>query len=305
MKIQLVGKVSDRYANAIAIIAGIREAGHECIPIDPGTDAGVEALRDDVDLTIVMKRPKKVTRRLYDLTHTVALWMPDELRMENRQGWIKDSDWATIHFTYDDSSIPIYIEEGVKEGDVYFVPLSGNPNVYQPVPYSMRPGSIGAPEIDFVFVGTMQGYRHRLVNDLKLMGYNVEVVSEWDGESVNYLYQNAKVVLNHAHPVGQPFGKGYGLQQRLWEAGLAGRQILTNELMEGSSDLGLPLNFFSEHNLREKAEAAIERALYEYSYSQESYRELYWSYVDLFRKWNTYKIRIQQIESIMREREDG
>lgn len=254
MKIQLLGKYGSEFANVHAIADGIKEAGHSLFPVNPEAPESIAGLSDDVDFTIIMKRPKKAVGELDDLSHPILLWMPDELRAFGRTKWLKDCDWVDYHLVFDDSAIELYVEEGIPEEYVMFLPLSGNPSVYKPL-------DAEHVSYDFVHVGTPNAHRNELVRRLRGFGYSVLDTVEMDGYKANWLYHYGRVVLNHGHPVGQPFGKGYGLQQRVWEVGMSGQILLMNELIDGD-DLSLPnVVHFNQSTLEEKAEEALLKAV--------------------------------------------
>ena len=253
MKINLVGAFVRNYpfGTEIAFKKGFERIGsHELFIYDPSRPEASK-LCEKADVTVVFKCMDNWTP--VDLCDGVkVIYQPDDLRYPHIKALMAE---ARLHcdyaLTYDDEAARLCRSE-FSYLDSEKLLLTADDELY-------RPMEVMTKTMDFCFIGNLSHptnhvSRRRVLQILGDAGYKVGFSDGlFDVRRIAHLYNSAKVVVNHATDVGQPFGSGYGYQCRHFEVGMTKSCLLTNKVVDDDKSLGGFNTFSSEKELLEQA----------------------------------------------------
>lgn len=244
MKLNLVGPfvVNAPFGTEIAFAKGLRRLGHEVHEVDPNVDRELRGLQNFADATVVFKSCVGGERFLKSLRHPIVVYQPDDARFTHiREMMLMMRGYADLFLSFDDHGASVARTMGYRAAETLL--LTADDELYCPSPSPIR------RDIDVSFIGSMadtvaHASRRKMLqivgNHGTKLGWNLWFEVSQNIEHVRDIYRRSKVVLNHATDVGQPFGKGYGLQCRHFEVAMTHTPILSNEPF-GHTDP--PLNF--------------------------------------------------------------
>lgn len=231
MKLNLVGPfiVNAPFGTEIAFAKGLRRRGHEVVEVDPNIT--VDNLDRDADATVVFKSCVGKESVLVGLKHPVVVYQPDDARFHHiREMMLNMRAYSTLFLSFDDHGATVAKSMGYRAAETLL--LTADDELYCPSPEPI------VRDIDVSFIGSMSD-THAHASRRKMMqivgnhgtklGWNLWFENSQNIEHVRDIYRRSKVVLNHATDVGQPFGKGYGLQCRHFEVAMTKTPILSNE----------------------------------------------------------------------------
>jgi spore maturation protein CgeB len=277
MKILLIGPY---YANAghgaeCGIYDALVELGHEVEVLDlramkfkrlhlpePKNFTKTHPFRETYDLILCPGPglpPEYYHSSFWNLLEGVkVLWNSEPLRLgqyENRM--VKNLGKFHAYLTFDESEIPIYRELGIE--NVHFLPQGYNPKWYKPLH--------NQPAKDICFIASMgPKWKHRTVLlDRLRKSFKISAGTVFDANRVNMTYNAHKFSLNLGLycPESGPMSdlRGFGLQQRIFEAIGAGRPTITNEIPGDTNQLFVDrenIVFYNRDNMEEQIEWALE-----------------------------------------------
>jgi hypothetical protein len=263
VRINLVGAfVRNRpFGTEIAFEKGLRILGHQVTCVDPDHPSMFDL---NPDVTVVFKWVEGHCRLIVeDLPGKKIVYQPDDIRFPHIAAMMvemrKVCDYA---LTFDTSAAEITRQRmGFLRSQKLL--LTADNTLYRRLPDVKK-------DIDVCFVGSLTGganhaSRRRMCQIVAALGLSCEFRQElFDIEEIVRLYNRSKVVLNHATDVGQPFGHGFGLQCRHFEAGFTGACVLSNVIDNREPED--PRNFFEftgEQNLVEQLENLSDFGLWE------------------------------------------
>jgi hypothetical protein len=258
MRLNMVGAfIRNRpFGTEIAFAKGLRELGVEVNEVDPGYPD--QSFLGEPDATIVFKYlepgPSGYRDALVEVNGPKIVYQPDDVAFPHIQQMMREMrQYCEYAFMYDDRGVAFAESLEFKKSKQLL--LTADPILYHPKDFPKT--------VDLCFVGSLtlganHAGRRRMIDVLKATNeFRIGVASElFDIERINNIYNYSKVVLNHATDVGQPFGHGFGLQCRHFEAGMAGACVLSNVVDNDSSLVGFD-TFSSEEELVSKARALV------------------------------------------------
>ncbi|MHA2045890.1 MAG: hypothetical protein ACW99G_13930 [Candidatus Thorarchaeota archaeon] len=246
------------FGTEIAFAKGLLELGIDVATWDPSRN-GTNHWHEAPDAVIMFKDHGEKAHqaiRLNKAKGAIAIeYQPDDIRAPGIKGMMKDllglCDYA---FTFDESGAAVAEDLGYKKAMKLLV--TADPEIYRPLDEEKH--------WDFCFIGSMShptshASRRKMIDILHNAGYKVYVGNTFDPIEINRMYNQSKVVINHATDVGQPFGHGYGYQCRHFEAGMSGAAFLSNCLLDKDHDGPSYFTaFFGEDDLLRSAKVALD-----------------------------------------------
>lgn len=221
-----------------------------------------------------------------------VLWNSEPIRLPNyRDRIFKQKNEYNIHFTFDESEIPLYKKLGI---NAIWLPQAYNPNWYYPdnLAASMRFNNT------LVFIGSIGGkwlHRQHLIAKVQSLGFKVNVATIFDAEKVNKAYNCHEAVLNlglYIPEAGPPEDlKGFALQQRIFESYGARKIVITNEIPSGTNNLfihGEDILFYNTNTLKDVIEIALNK----------KERKRMEDYIGQHRYKHTYRKRMERLIEI-------
>lgn len=229
MRWNLVGafKRNFPFGTEIAFAKGLREAGEWVTTVDPSyPNQQFDSL---ADVTVVFKwlddGPYKDA--LAHLDGVKIIYQVDDLRFPHIQKMMSEMlSLCPYALTFDESGAILARKLGYRHAQKLL--LTADPDIYHPINC--------AKPIDVIFVGSLTNgpnheSRRHMVEIVKKLNKKFVVMSEiFDISKVCRLYNQSKIILNHATDVGQGFGHGYGYQCRHFEAGMTKSFVLSNRI---------------------------------------------------------------------------
>lgn len=256
MRINLVGAFIRNYpfGTEIAFKKGFeRLGGHDIFVYDPSRPESSK-LCEEADVTVVFKCMDDwlpVDR----CAGKKIVYQPDDLRYPHIKELMREArkhcDYA---LTYDDEAARLCKTDfGYLDSERLL--LTADDELY-------RPMNLATKTLDFCFIGNMTHPTNHLSRRrvIKILGdrYNVGFAEGvFDVRHIAYLYNSARVVVNHATDVGQPFGSGYGYQCRHFEVGLTRTCFLSNDVIGDDGSLVGFLTFKDEKHLVDIADCLM------------------------------------------------
>jgi spore maturation protein CgeB len=254
-------------------------------------------MTDDYDLTLCPGAglPDEVLNSQWwnDLKSLKILWCSEPIRLESYRDKVnKQKKHFDLFFTFDESEIPLYKKIGI---NALWLPQGYHPDWYHPVPFPA--GNRFKDTV--VFVGSVGGKwenRVHFLNKVKNLGFNLNVATLFEAKRVNDAYNMHDAVLNlglYIPESGPPEDlKGYGLQQRIFEAYGSGKVIITNEIDRETNGLfehGRDILFYNKDNLGEIISFILNK----------KNRKAMEEYIIENRDLHTYKARMKKLLSLV------
>lgn len=249
MRFNLVGAFIRNHPHGSEIVyaKGLREAGHQVTTIDPSRQP--PQFDESADATIVFKWIEGEHRQALErIGGKKIVYQPDDLRFNHIGREMKEMNSVCEYaFTFESVSTTACKWIGFKDAKTLL--LTADPELYHPIPKTVK-------DIDVSFIANVSnepGHKSRaqMVQLVNTLGHKFFFGSIWDIPKVNEIYNRSKIVLHHATDVGQPFGTGYGLQCRHFEAGMTRTCLLSNEVI-GPHQLQKIATFGDKKSLVEK-----------------------------------------------------
>lgn len=270
MKINMVGPfvVNSPFGTEIAFRKGLEAIGHEITTIDPNLPN--QKFTEDADATIVFKTAKDYNEALWEIGGVKIVYQPDDFRFPHIQEMMKEmSEYCDFALAFDRASAKGIENLGYTLSKELV--LTADPDLYR---------HIDTPkDIDLCFVGSLSGSpshksRVRMIQTLQEAGLKVVYAHDlYNIEQIVQVYNRSKIILNHATDVGQPFGQGYGLQCRHFEAGFTKSCLLSNTVI-GDNRLVNFARYDSEETLVSTAKALLTSNIARQTMADNFYREL-------------------------------
>lgn len=239
MRINLVGAFirNAPFGTEIAFKKGFQALGGHlvnCIDTSyPGQVWDMEA-----DVTIVFKWMEAYWMDLQLCKGKKIVYQPDDIRFPHIRKMMADMrSYCDYALTYDEEAAKIAGSLGYKKSQKLL--LTADPDLYRHLPGTKK-------DIDVCFVGSLTGgpnhqSRMKMCQIASSLGLKTKFTTDlYDIDEIVRIYNRSKIVLNHATDVGQPFGSGYGLQCRHFEAGFTKACVLSNYII---NDDGAVKNF--------------------------------------------------------------
>ena len=236
MKINMIGPfvVNAPFGTEIAFKKGLERLGHVVNAIDPNI-----GLIDSIDRdcpTVIFKSVLGKQEQIRGISrNSVILYQPDDMRFQHvRQMAIDMLPYAEHFLSFDRSSARIAEDMGYKncrkllvvaEPTVYYDDFVFSD--YKPIDVCMV-ASLGDP--------VSHASRRKLAQIALELGdkhkWNVQIHEGIrNPDTIRQMYNQSKVVINHATDVGQAFGTGFGYQCRHFEVALTRTAFLTNTII--------------------------------------------------------------------------
>lgn len=262
MKLNVVGAFirNAPFGTEIAFAKGLRLIGVEVNEIDPSYDNQV--FDKDADATLLFKwiDAGKYREELKACKGPKIVYQPDDYRFSHIKSMMKEMrNVCDFALTYDDEAA-----KNIKNDFQYKLTkkmlLTADPTLYRQLLLKQR-------DVDFCFIGSLTGgtnhaSRAKMLQILKSEGFKVLYATNvYDIEKIVEIYNRSKVVLNHATDIGQPFGKGWGLQCRHFEVGFTGTCLLSN-VVYGGSEINNIFTFENEKQLIKVAKFLLDNPHY-------------------------------------------
>jgi hypothetical protein len=281
LRILLIGPYFGNKGHAAenGVYDAIRKCGHKCYVYDNRTkqilwlDGKIEnidlekhngstELFDTIDLTIVCGpgfTQNMIKSGLPKIMRGVkVLWNSEPIRLSSyRERLCLNKELFDFFFTFDKTEVPIYQQLGFK--NVFFLPQGYNPKWYKPLHQK--------PQHDLCFIGSIGGKWgnriHFLQRIQETFGSLHVLKPVFDGEYVNKVYNDHKIVLNIGLWIPELGAveelKASGYQQRIFEAYGSGRVCVTHEEEEYPEFLIHKKNviFYNKNNLEEMISYAL------------------------------------------------
>lgn len=259
MKINVVGPViaNSPFGTEIAFVKGFRRLGHEVETIDPNYPNPV--YHSNPDFTLIFKTGHSYNDMLAKLPGPKIVYQPDDLRFVHIQQLMKEmrkvADYA---LTFDDDGAREVTKDAYGYKAAQTLLLTADDELYRPLGFQR--------DLDFVFVGSLGGHREhasrrKMIQLLSGAGYRVTWADGmYDMKKLVEAYNRAKVVLNHATDVGQPFAQGFGYQCRHFEVGMTKTCLLSNSLIGTTHRLDGWQEYVNEGDLLLQARILLENA---------------------------------------------
>ena len=242
------------FGTEIAFRKGLERIGETVTVIDPSYPGQTFDGSPDVTLIFKWLEPGIYRHIVQGLPGKKIVYQVDDLRFDHiKTMMIAMRDTCDHALTFDDDGASLARQYGYKSAQRLL--LTADNQLYRPIPGMVR-------NIDVSFVGSLSsGYNHRsrmrMLEIVRGMGLKMLVANElFDIPKINQIYNQSKIVLNHATDVGQPFGHGYGYQCRHFEAGFAGACVLSNKI-DNDDALNNIVTFDSEQNLVEQIQRIL------------------------------------------------
>jgi hypothetical protein len=270
MRINVVGPVKRNFpfGTEIAFMKGFLRLGHEVSGIDP-TEKTVP-VHMDPDFTLIFKTGHQLNPHLARLPGPKIVYQPDDLRFPHIQQLMREMrsvcDYA---LTFDDDGAKEVVKPDYGYKKAQTLLLTADDELYRPMGLER--------DIDFLFIGSLGGpqshaSRRRMIDILRANGFTVECGETYNIPLLVSLYNRAKVVLNHATDVGQPFGQGYGYQCRHFEVGMTGTCLLSNSIISEYDEIKPGprkwVRFGDEMSLVQQARNLLRTGLWEFEGKQ-------------------------------------
>ena len=191
------------------------------------------------------------------------LWSSEPIRLpEYRQKMMKQVGCFDHYFTFDESEIKEYADIGIR---AKFLPQAYNPEWYEVLPISQKQKFVD----HLIFIGSIGGKwsnRPILFNYIKTLGFKLNYASVFDAPKINKAYNMHEAVINLGLYIPESGNvddfKGFGLQQRIFEAYGAGQVVITNEIPSDTNQIfenKKDILFYNKNNLKEVIEYALNR----------------------------------------------
>ncbi len=248
------------FGTEIAFKKGLERLGHTVNAID--TSYPDQHWDHDATATVVFKWMEGDSN-WYELSQCTGLkivYQPDDARFPHiTEMIVKMRDYCDLFLSFDQFGVDL--AKKLRYRDAAILRLTADDQLYFADEEVEK-------DIDVSFVGSLtKGPNH--ISRLKMCQIANKIANErgWKtffgeayfknpGHSPVDIFRRSKVTLNHATDVGQPFGRGYGLQCRHFEATLAGTMLLTNtmygsESFPGVKNVPLYRQFDSENDFEE------------------------------------------------------
>jgi hypothetical protein len=191
------------------------------------------------------------------------LWNSEPIRLSNyREKIIQNKHLFSTFCTFDESEIPLYKDLGIT---AQFLPQAYNPAWYKPL--SLSRSQIWKETLCFMgSIGGKWAHRQHMLQRVKQAGLKVHIATIFEAEKVNRIYNMHSAVLNlglYCEECGPPQDlKGFGLQQRIFEAIGAGQICITNEIPDGTNGLfegGKHVLYYNKDNLEAVCQMAFDK----------------------------------------------
>lgn len=308
MKILLIGPIfANRLHGAeVGIYSALQELGVDVVAYDPRTrlyddpriaqptEIPVEKFSPTDEFDFVLCPGPGAADAVVPLLQRVhgvkVLWNSEPIRLDHyREKVARQSNLFDVHFTFDESEIPLYEKLGI---GAYWLPQAFNPDWYKPLPDTeTRP-------IDVCFVGSIGGkwvHRMHLIHRLSSR-FKIHTQTVFDARVVNGLYNSSKLVLNLGLYVpghgDHSDLKAFALQQRIFESCGSGRVCVTNEIPQDTNQLFKHAEhalFYNSENLEEIVEFGLD----------DSNRRRMESRVREIREQHTYTARLKTMLEVL------
>lgn len=222
------------------------------------------------------------------------LWNSEPIRLPEYRAKV-EAQKKNFHLTctFDESEIPLYRDMGIQ---AIWLPQAFNPKWYSPLMlpqgqkfegYLVFCGSVGGKWVNRVY----------LLDQVRKLGFKVNVATLFDGTKVNRAYNMHDAVLNLGLYVPVESGpieelRGFGLQQRIFESIGAGKVCITNAIPAGTNELfedKETILYFTGSNLQEVLAYAMNKK--ERVRMEES--------INKVREQHTYKARMERLLSVI------
>jgi len=233
MKINMIGAFvrNAPFGTEIAFAKGLMDIGVDVAMFDPSRPNDTQRWHILPDATIIFKNAGDFVG-MVNPTAPAIVYQPDDVRAPGIENMLKETlEYCQYAFTFDSTGAEVAERLGYEKAKKLIV--TADPSIYRPL-------SIEKTQ-DFCFIGSlsnpiMHESRRRMVNILNDAGYSVASGGTFDPHEINKIYNQSRVVLNHACDVGQPFGEGWGYQCRHFEAGFSGACLLSNTVLGDEGD---------------------------------------------------------------------
>lgn len=255
-KINMIGPfvVNAPFGTEIAFKNGLEQLGYEVNAIDPNVE-DLDKI-DEKAVTVVFKSVLGKQEQLKKLNrNSVILYQPDDMRFPHvREMALEMLPFCEHFLSFDESSAKLAQNLGYKNCKKLLV--VADPAVYyrkytesvcdtkvetrhsRPIDVCMV-ASLGDP-VSHTSRRRLSQISHELGRE---HGWNVQIHEGIrDPKIINKMYNQSKVVINHATDVGQEFGSGFGFQCRHFEVALTNTAYLTNTII---GEKGQPFCEFS------------------------------------------------------------
>lgn len=236
MKLNLIGPfvVNAPFGTEIAFAKGLKRIGVDVVEIDPNI---ADCRKPDhlADATIVFKScVGREAELLQSLKHPIVVYQPDDARFPHiRQMMLNMRRYSDLFLSFDEYGATAAKTMGYRAAETLL--LTADDELYCPSPESIE------RDIDVCFIGSMgdpvaHASRRRMCEivaaESAKRGWKFVYGQSQDIPKVIDAYRRSKVVINHATDVGQPFGKGYGIQCRHFEVGMTNTPLVSNSLYD-------------------------------------------------------------------------
>lgn len=227
----------------------------------------------EADATIVFKWMEGYWYDLQQCKGKKIVYQPDDIRFGHIRQMMTDMrKYCDYALTYDEEAAQIAGTLGYKKSQRLL--LTADPELYRKLPDVQK-------DIDVCFVGSLTGgtnHRSRvkmcqLVSTIP--GLKTQFTTDiYNIEEIVRIYNRSKVILNHATDVGQPFGRGYGLQCRHFEAGFTGACVLSNVVENDDRSLKNYAVFTDENHLLRMTRYLVDNPTIRTTFANSLYEEL-------------------------------